>query len=96
MNNAVAYIAPKNKMMENITGVNNRISCVVGISIFVFKRYWQRFINFMEIKTTTTTFKQFLQAETFNTEKNKSYYQQYDFKRLRAFHKQSMIKQQIY
>ena len=49
----------------------------------------------MEIKTTPT-FKQFLQSETLNTEKNKSYYQQYDVKRLRAFHKQAMIKQKIY
>ena len=45
---------------------------------------------------TTQTFEQFLKAETLNTEKNKSYYQQYDVKQLRAFHKQAMIKQQIY
>ena len=37
-----------------------------------------------------------MQAETLNAEKNKSYYQRYDFKQLRAFHKQAMIKQQIY
>ena len=43
-----------------------------------------------EIKTTST-FEQFLQAETLNTKKNKSYYQRYDVKRLRAFHKQTMI-----
>ena len=49
----------------------------------------------MEIQTTQT-FKQFLQAETLNAEKNKSYYQRYDVKRLRAFHKQAMMKQQIY
>ena len=49
----------------------------------------------MEIQTTQT-FKQFLQSETLNTENNKSYYQLYDVKRLRAFHKQAMIKQQIY
>ena len=49
----------------------------------------------MEIKTTQT-FKQFLQAETLNSEKNKSYYQRYNVKRLRAFQKQAMIKQQIY
>ena len=41
-------------------------------------------------------FEQLLQAETLNAKKNKSYYQQYDVKRLRAFHKQAMIKQQIY
>ena len=45
---------------------------------------------------TTSTFEQFLQAETLNTKKNKSYYQQYDVKQLWAFHKQAMIKQQIY
>ena len=49
----------------------------------------------MEIQTSSS-FEQFLQAETLNAEKNKSYYEQYDVKRLRAFHKQAMIKQQIY
>ena len=49
----------------------------------------------MEIQTTPT-FEQFLQAETLNAENNKSYYQRYDIKRLRAFHNQAMIKQQIY
>ena len=49
----------------------------------------------MEIQTSST-FKQFLQAETLNANKNKSYYQGYDVKRPRAFHKQAMIKQQIY
>ena len=49
----------------------------------------------MEIQTTPT-FEQFLQAETLNAKKNKSYYQLYDAKQLRAFHKQVMIKQQIY
>ena len=42
------------------------------------------------------TFKQFLQSKTFNAEKNKSYYQQYDVKIMRAFHKQAMMKQKIY
>ena len=46
--------------------------------------------------TKSSTFKQFLQAETLNARKNKSYYQRYDANRLRAFHKQAMIKQQIY
>ena len=40
-------------------------------------------------------FKQFLQAKTYNTEK-KSYYQRYDVKRTRAFHKQEMTKQKVY
>ena len=48
----------------------------------------------MEIQTTQT-FEQFLQAETLNAKKNKSYYQWYNVKGLRAFHKQAMIKQQI-
>ena len=52
-------------------------------------------LDFMEIQTTQTS-KQFLKAKTFNAKKNKSYYQRYDVKRLRAFHKQAMIKQQIY
>ena len=46
--------------------------------------------------TKTSTFEQLLQAETRNANKNKSYYQQYDVRRLRAFHNQAMIKQKIY
>ena len=49
----------------------------------------------MEIQTTQT-FKQLLQAKPLNAKKNKSYYQQYDLKGLRAFHNQAMMKQQIY
>ena len=49
----------------------------------------------MEIQTTQT-FKQFLQAKILNSEKNKSYYQQYNVKQLRAFRKQAMMKQKIY
>ena len=49
----------------------------------------------MEIKTTQT-FKQLLQSETLNAKKNKFYYQVYNVKRLRAFHNQEMMKQQIY
>ena len=49
----------------------------------------------MEIKTIPI-FTQFLQAEKFNAEKNKSYYQQYNIKQLRAFHNQAMIKQKFY
>ena len=49
----------------------------------------------MEIKTIPT-FKQFLQSETLDTERNKSYYQQYDVRIMRAFYKHTMIKQQIY
>ena len=43
-----------------------------------------------------STFEQFFQAETLNAKKNKSYYQRYGVKRLRAFHKQAITKQQIY
>ena len=49
----------------------------------------------MDIKKTPTL-TDFLQAETLNAENKKLYYQQYDVKRLRAFHKQAMIKQQLY
>ena len=34
MNNVIAYVAPKNKTMAHSMSLNNRISCVVGISIF--------------------------------------------------------------
>ena len=69
--------------------------CVVGIPIFRFKKYWQRISNLIQIKITPTS-KQFLQSDTLNAEKNESYYQQYYVKILRAFHKYTMIKQQIY
>ena len=49
----------------------------------------------MDIKTTPTL-TDFLQAEKINAEKKNTYYQRYDVKRLRAFHKQAMIKQQVY
>ena len=75
--------------------LNNMISCVVGFSIFGFKTYWKQVFDLMQIQTSST-FKYFLQAETLNAKKKKSYYQQYDVKRLRAFYKQAIIKQQIY
>ena len=34
MNNVIAYVAQKNKTMAHSMSLNNRISCVVGISIF--------------------------------------------------------------
>ena len=74
MNNVIAYVAPKNKTMAHSTSLNNRISCVLGISIFGFKKYRKQVFDLMEIQTTAT-FKQFLQAETINANKNKSYYQ---------------------
>ena len=86
MNNVIAYVAPKNKTMAHSVSLNNRISCVVGISIFGFKTYWKQVFNLMEIQTSST-FEQLFQAETLNDNKNKSYYQQYDIKQLRAFHK---------
>ena len=94
MNNVIAYVVPRIKTMAHRMGLNNRISCVVGISIFRFKTYWKQVFALME-KQTTQTFKQFLQAKTINAENNKSYYQRYDVKQLRAFQKQAMIKQQI-
>ena len=81
--------------MAHIMGLDNRILYVVGISIFGFKTYWKQVFALMEIKTTST-FEQFLQAETPNVDKNKSYYKQYNVKRLRALHKNKIIKQQIY
>ena len=95
MNNVIAYIAPKKKMMAHSMTLNNRISCIVGISIFGFNTYWEQVFNLMDIKTTPTL-TDFLKAETLNAERKKSYYQQYDVKRLRAFRKQEMIKQQLY
>ena len=60
--------------MAHIMSLNNKISCVVGIFIFVFKTYCKQVFDLMEIQRTQT-FKQFLQAETLHTRKNKLYYQ---------------------
>ena len=95
MNNVITYVAPKNKMMAHSTSLNNRISCVVGISIFVFNKYWQTFFNLTELNITPTS-KQFLQDEKLNTDKNKAYYQWYYVKIMRAFHKQAIMKQKTY
>ena len=75
MKNVIVYVALRNKTMAHSMSLINRISCVVGISIFGFKTYWKQVFNLMEIHTTQT-FKQLLQAKTFNAKKNKSYYQQ--------------------
>ena len=45
---------------------------------------------------TTQIFKQLLQAETLNDDKNNSYYQWYNANQLIDFQNQAMIKQQIY
>ena len=71
MNNVIACVAPKSNTMAQSMSLNNRISCVVGMSIFGFKTYWKQVFDFMEIQATPN-FEQFLQAETLNTEKNKS------------------------
>ena len=85
----------QNNMMAHSMILNNRISCVVGIYIFRIKTYWKQVFNLMEIQTNQTS-KQLFQYEKLNAEKNKSYYQRYGVKRLVAFHKQVMMKQQIY
>ena len=92
---AIAYVAPKNKTMAYSMTLNNRISRIVGVSIFGFNTYWEQVFNLMDIKTTPTL-TDFLQAETLNAENRKTYYQRYDVTRLRAFRKQAMIKQQLY
>ena len=51
MNNVIAYVAPKNKTMAHIMSLNNRISNVMGISIFGFKTYWKQVSDLMEIQT---------------------------------------------
>ena len=81
--------------MAHSMSLNNRISCVVGILIFGFNKYWQTVFTLIKLNMSPT-FKQFLQAETDNTEKKKSYYQICDVKRIRAFNKQAMMKYQIY
>ena len=40
-------------MMAHIISLHNRISCVVGISIFGFNTYWKWVFNLMDIKNNT-------------------------------------------
>ena len=47
MNNVIAYVAPEKKTMVHSMSLNNRISCVVGMSIFGFKTYWKQVFNLM-------------------------------------------------
>ena len=54
MNNVIAYVAPKFKTMAHSMSLNNRISCVMGISIFGFKIYRKQVFDLMEIQTTQT------------------------------------------
>ena len=68
MNNAIVFVAPKIKTMTHIMGLNNRILCVVGITIFEFKKYWQTVYNLME-HIMIPNFKKFLKSETENSEK---------------------------
>ena len=70
-NNAIAYVATKTKNMVHRMNLNNRILYVVGISIFRFRKYWQRVFNSMKLNMSPI-FKKFLQSETYNAEKNKS------------------------
>ena len=50
-------------MMAYSRSLNNRISFVVGNSIFRFKIFWKIVISFIALNMSPT-FKQFLQAET--------------------------------
>ena len=85
MNNAIAYVAPNNKMIAHIIILNNKISCVVGISIFGFNKHRKTVFNLIELNIIPTL-KHFLQAEKFNAEKKKSYYQRYYVEIIRVLH----------
>ena len=69
MNNEIKYTAQK-KIMAHIISLNNRISCLVVIYIFRFKKYWQTVFNLMEINMIPTS-KQLFQPKTVSTEKKK-------------------------
>ena len=71
MKNSIAYVVSKNKTIANSRSLNTTISYIVGISIFVFKKYWHRVFNLTEFNMSPT-FKQFLQAKTDNAEKKQN------------------------
>ena len=64
-------LCQKTNTMSHIMSLKNTISCVVGISIFRFRNYWKIFFDFLDLNMSST-FKQFLQAETVNAKKNKA------------------------
>ena len=61
--------------MAHSMNLKNRIFCVVGISIFRFKKYWQTVFNLMELNMSPT-----FKPKQSTPKKNKSYYQLYDVK----------------
>ena len=64
---SIAYVAKIKKTMAHSMSLNNRISCILGISIFVLKKYLQRVFNLMELKMISTV-KQVLPSKTDNAE----------------------------
>ena len=61
----------RNKKIVHRMSLNDRISWVMGISIFGFMTYRKQVFALMEIQTTPI-FEQFLKAETLNSENSKS------------------------
>ena len=55
INNATKYITQKTKSMAHIMSLNNRIYCVVRITIFGFKKYRKIVFDFMEINMIPTS-----------------------------------------
>ena len=47
MNSTTAYVAAENKTMENSMSLNIKISCVVGIYVFRFEKYWKKVFDLM-------------------------------------------------
>ena len=70
MNNEIAYLAPRNKTIYHSMSLNNRISCVVGISMLNFDKYWKRVFYLMDL-IIDPSFKQFLLSEIVNADKTK-------------------------
>ena len=59
------------KTIAHSTILNISISCVVVISIFGFKKCWQKVFDFMDLNMRPP-FKQLLLSETINANKKKA------------------------
>ena len=67
MNNEITYVVQNNKTVVYKVILNNRISFVMGISIFGLKKYWHKYFNLIDLNMIPT-FEHFLQFETVNSD----------------------------
>ena len=96
MNNEITHVAPKHKTVEHSMSPNNRISFVCGNLQFWVQEILETSVQLDGDQNNAHLEIVIESQNNQRQEKYKSYYQQYNVKILRDFHKQEMIKLQIY